>query len=178
MGFVQLYPLFSSTARRPRRLWLLNDLYVAPEARQGGVGRALMRRARRLAEETGAAGSSSRRPAPTPSASGCTSPRATGGMTPFSATSWACRREPGRAPRALDDAIAAARRLEAGGWWIGARLRRLLEELAARRAEVAAGQRLDREWAGRTVRWVAGWLPDGELPLLARLGAIVRAAAH
>ena len=56
VGFVQLYPLFSSTARRPRRLWLLNDLYVAPEARQGGVGRALMRRARRLAEETGACG--------------------------------------------------------------------------------------------------------------------------
>ncbi|HET7469211.1 MAG TPA: GNAT family N-acetyltransferase [Gemmatimonadales bacterium] len=56
VGFVQLYPLFSSTARRPRRLWLLNDLYVAPEARQGGVGRALMRRARQLAEETGAVG--------------------------------------------------------------------------------------------------------------------------
>jgi hypothetical protein len=46
----------------------------------------------------------------------------------------------------------------------------------ARRAEVAAGQRLDREWAAVTVRWVAEWLPDGELPLLARLGAIVRAA--
>ena len=56
VGFVQLYPLFSSTARQPRRLWLLNDLYVAPEARQGGVGRGLMRRARRLAEETGACG--------------------------------------------------------------------------------------------------------------------------
>jgi GNAT superfamily N-acetyltransferase len=56
IGFVQLYPLFSSTAQRPRRLWLLNDLYVAPEARQGGVGRALMRRARQLAEETGAVG--------------------------------------------------------------------------------------------------------------------------
>lgn len=56
VGFVQLYPLFSSTARRPRRLWLLNDLYVAPDARQGGVGRALMRRARQLAEETGAVG--------------------------------------------------------------------------------------------------------------------------
>src|SRR5690242_10091205 len=56
IGFVQLYPLFSSTARRPRRLWLLNDLYVAPDARQGGVGRALMRRARQLAEETGACG--------------------------------------------------------------------------------------------------------------------------
>ena len=56
VGFVQLYPLFSSTAPRPRRLWLLNDLYVAPEARGGGVGRALMARARGLAEETGAAG--------------------------------------------------------------------------------------------------------------------------
>jgi ribosomal protein S18 acetylase RimI-like enzyme len=56
VGFVQLYPLFTSTADRPRRLWLLNDLFVAPEARGGGVGRALMDRARRLAEETGAAG--------------------------------------------------------------------------------------------------------------------------
>jgi GNAT superfamily N-acetyltransferase len=56
VGFVQLYPLFSSTARRPGRLWLLNDLYVVAEARQGGVGRALMRRARQLAEETGACG--------------------------------------------------------------------------------------------------------------------------
>lgn len=56
VGFVQLYPLFSSTAARPRRLWLLNDLFVAPEVRGGGVGRALMDRARRLAEETGAVG--------------------------------------------------------------------------------------------------------------------------
>ena len=56
VGFVQLYPLFSSTAARPRRPWLLNDLFVAPEARGGGIGRALMARARRLAEETGASG--------------------------------------------------------------------------------------------------------------------------
>ena len=56
VGFVQLYPVFSSTASRPRRLWLLNDLYVAPEARQGGTGRALMARARRLAEKTDASG--------------------------------------------------------------------------------------------------------------------------
>lgn len=56
VGFVQLYPLFSSTAAQPRRLWLLNDLFVAPEARGTGVGRALLARARRLAEETGAAG--------------------------------------------------------------------------------------------------------------------------
>ena len=56
VGFVQLYPLFSSTAARPRRLWLLNDLYVAPEARSGGLGRALMDRARQLAEATDAVG--------------------------------------------------------------------------------------------------------------------------
>jgi GNAT superfamily N-acetyltransferase len=56
VGFVQLYPLFSSTAARPRRLWLLNDLFVAPEARGSGIGRALLARARRLAEETGATG--------------------------------------------------------------------------------------------------------------------------
>ena len=56
VGFVQLYPLFSSTAARPRRLWLLNDLYVAPEARNGGVGRALMDRARQLAQATDAVG--------------------------------------------------------------------------------------------------------------------------
>ncbi len=56
VGFVQLYPLFSSTAARPRRLWLLNDLFVVPEARGGGIGRALMARARRLGEDSGAAG--------------------------------------------------------------------------------------------------------------------------
>jgi ribosomal protein S18 acetylase RimI-like enzyme len=56
VGFVQLYPLFSSTAARPRRLWLLNDLFVVPEARNAGVARALMLRARRLAEDTDAVG--------------------------------------------------------------------------------------------------------------------------
>jgi ribosomal protein S18 acetylase RimI-like enzyme len=56
LGFVQLYPLFSSTSPRPGRLWLLNDLFVAPAARGRGVGRHLMDRARRLGEETGACG--------------------------------------------------------------------------------------------------------------------------
>ena len=39
VGFVQLYPLFSSTAARPRRLWLLNDLFVSPVGprRRGGA---------------------------------------------------------------------------------------------------------------------------------------------
>ena len=56
VGFVQLYPLFSSTALAPGRLWMLNDLYVVPAARGRGVARQLMDRARRLAEETGACG--------------------------------------------------------------------------------------------------------------------------
>jgi ribosomal protein S18 acetylase RimI-like enzyme len=50
VGFVQLYPVFSSVGLT--RQWILNDLYVAPEARKLGVGRALMERARRLAEAT------------------------------------------------------------------------------------------------------------------------------
>jgi ribosomal protein S18 acetylase RimI-like enzyme len=52
LGFVQLYPSFSSVAAR--RLWVLNDLFVAPGGRGKGVGRALMDRARRHGEETGA----------------------------------------------------------------------------------------------------------------------------
>ncbi|MGQ4878688.1 GNAT family N-acetyltransferase [Billgrantia sp. LNSP4103-1] len=50
-GFVQLYPLLSTVRLAP--LWLLNDLFVAPEARRGGVGRALMSAARELAEAHG-----------------------------------------------------------------------------------------------------------------------------
>lgn len=54
LGFVQLYPTFSSV--RMGRWWVLNDLFVAPEARRRGVGRALMERAARHAAETGAEG--------------------------------------------------------------------------------------------------------------------------
>lgn len=52
VGFTQLYPLFSSV--RMRRVWLLNDLYVAPEARRQGVAKALMEAARAFAASTGA----------------------------------------------------------------------------------------------------------------------------
>lgn len=51
-GFTQLYPLFSSV--RMRRVWLLNDLYVASDARRQGVARALMEAARQFAASTGA----------------------------------------------------------------------------------------------------------------------------
>ena len=52
LGFVQLYPSFSSVSMR--KIWILNDLYVAPEARRIGVGRLLMDRARDFARATGA----------------------------------------------------------------------------------------------------------------------------
>ena len=53
-GFTQLYPSFSSVSLKP--LWILNDLFVRPDGRRGGVGRALLERARRHAIETGAKG--------------------------------------------------------------------------------------------------------------------------
>lgn len=52
IGFVQLYPSFSSVAAR--RIWILNDLFVAPSARRRGVGRALLDAAREHAASTGA----------------------------------------------------------------------------------------------------------------------------
>jgi ribosomal protein S18 acetylase RimI-like enzyme len=53
LGFVQLYPSFSSV--KMRRIWVLNDLFVAPEARRLGVARLLMGAALELARSTGAA---------------------------------------------------------------------------------------------------------------------------
>jgi ribosomal protein S18 acetylase RimI-like enzyme len=55
-GFVQLYASFWSVAAC--RSWILNDLYVDPHFRGGGVGRALLERARAHAEATGAGGMS------------------------------------------------------------------------------------------------------------------------
>ncbi len=50
VGFVHLYPVFSSV--NLTRQWILNDLYVVADARKQGVGRALMKRAHQLAEDT------------------------------------------------------------------------------------------------------------------------------
>jgi GNAT superfamily N-acetyltransferase len=50
VGFVNLYPVFSSV--NLTRQWILNDLYVIPEARKLGVGRVLMERAHQLAVAT------------------------------------------------------------------------------------------------------------------------------
>jgi len=52
-GFVQMYPLFSSV--RCVRVYLLNDLFVAPAMRKQGVGAQLMTAAAEFARANGAA---------------------------------------------------------------------------------------------------------------------------
>ena len=54
LGFVQLYPTFSSIDAH--RTWLLNDLFTTPAARGRGVGTLLMNTARAFALSTGAKG--------------------------------------------------------------------------------------------------------------------------
>ena len=54
VGFVQLYPLFSST--RMKKFWLLNDLFVHPESRSKGVSIALIKKAKALVRESKACG--------------------------------------------------------------------------------------------------------------------------
>jgi len=54
VGFTQLYPLFSST--RMRRMWLLNDLFVAKEFRGQGISKLLIDKAKDLARSTHACG--------------------------------------------------------------------------------------------------------------------------
>ena len=54
VGFTQLYPCFNSVALKP--LWILYDLFVAPQARRLGAGKALMDRAQQFALETKAWG--------------------------------------------------------------------------------------------------------------------------
>ena len=53
LGFAQLYPSFSST--RAARTYILNDLFVVPEARRAGVARALLQETARFARAAGAA---------------------------------------------------------------------------------------------------------------------------
>lgn len=54
VGFVQLYPLFSST--RMARLWLLNDLYVELRYRGKGVATQLIEATKQLCRQTGSCG--------------------------------------------------------------------------------------------------------------------------
>lgn len=53
MGFTQIYPSFGSIGTC--RIYILNDLYVAPEYRKQSVGRALMNTAKEHALQNGIA---------------------------------------------------------------------------------------------------------------------------
>ena len=50
LGFCQLYPSFSSLSLK--RVWILNDIYVAEDARRQLVADNLMRTAKKMAKET------------------------------------------------------------------------------------------------------------------------------
>ncbi len=52
VGFTQLYPSFSSVSMA--RIFILNDLFVVPEARRSGVARLLLDAAVRHGREAGA----------------------------------------------------------------------------------------------------------------------------
>jgi ribosomal protein S18 acetylase RimI-like enzyme len=54
IGFVQLYPIFSST--RMKRYWLLNDLYVNENYRGKGFSKELIEISKELAKSTDASG--------------------------------------------------------------------------------------------------------------------------
>lgn len=54
VGFVQLYPLFSST--RMKRYWLLNDLFVSKNYRGKGFSKQLIEEAKKMAKSTHSAG--------------------------------------------------------------------------------------------------------------------------
>ncbi|MBS1493698.1 MAG: GNAT family N-acetyltransferase [Bacteroidetes bacterium] len=54
IGFVQLFPMFSST--RITRLWLLNDLYVEEDYRKSGAASMLIEKSKELTRETNYAG--------------------------------------------------------------------------------------------------------------------------
>lgn len=53
-GFVQLYPMFSST--RMQRYWLLNDLYVNPSHRGKGYSKELVEESKELCRSSKACG--------------------------------------------------------------------------------------------------------------------------
>lgn len=54
IGFVQLYPIFSST--RMKRLWLLNDLFVDEKYRGKGISKQLIEASKKLCYDTNACG--------------------------------------------------------------------------------------------------------------------------
>ena len=51
IGFAQLFPVPATTELAMR--WILNDLFVSPQARRQGIGSELLKAARQLAQDHG-----------------------------------------------------------------------------------------------------------------------------
>lgn len=54
MGFVQLYPVFSSV--RMKRIWLLNDLFISKDHRDKGLGTLLLNQSKEHCKTSGYVG--------------------------------------------------------------------------------------------------------------------------
>jgi len=54
LGFVQLYPSFSSVSMK--KIWILNDLYIHSDYRRKGIAEELIYRVKSFASETNAKG--------------------------------------------------------------------------------------------------------------------------
>ncbi|HEU5175545.1 MAG TPA: hypothetical protein VFT96_12370 [Gemmatimonadaceae bacterium] len=86
--------------------------------------------------------------------------------------------------RAIDAALDVVERAERRGLHTrddvpaAAELARLRQGLAEERDRVRNGGDADVDALGALVRDVAGWTPEGEIRLLAALGAVVQAARH
>ena len=52
LGFAQLYPTFSSISMK--KSWILNDMFVAIDARNLGIGQILLHKVKEYAVQTGA----------------------------------------------------------------------------------------------------------------------------
>jgi len=52
LGFAHAYPILASLAQR--RAWMLDDLFVSPDARGAGIATALLARVEQFARSTGA----------------------------------------------------------------------------------------------------------------------------
>lgn len=79
-----------------------------------------------------------------------------------------------RALRQVERALASDLRTASGESAVP-ELEQLREDLLSAREAALARGAVDAAWVRRTVRGVAGWTPEAELPLLAALGAIARA---
>ena len=88
IGFTQLYPSFSSISMR--RIWILNDLFVAEDRRGRGAAQRLLDAAKAYAVETNAKGLALSTAVETLRLRDCTSVTGTSGRRSFTIIFFRC----------------------------------------------------------------------------------------